>query len=633
VQTYNRRLPLTRVLIANRGEIAVRVARACREMGIASVGVFTDVDRTAAHTRAADQCIHIGASYLDIERIVACAGDTGAGAVHPGYGFLAENASFAEACAHARLIFIGPSPEAIRAMGSKTAARQIATSAGVPVLPEYTPDGAIEFPLLVKASAGGGGRGMRIVHHAWELRDAMEAARGEAERAFGDGTLLLEKYIQNARHIEFQIFGDQQGNVIHLHERDCSVQRRYQKLIEESPAPKFTEELRERMGEAAVAIGRAIHYTSAGTVEFLLDPDGNFYFIEMNTRIQVEHPVTELVTGIDLVRLQLEVADGKPLPARVIVRGAAIEARLNAEDPRNAFLPSTGTIEVWHPPSGVRVDSALEEGAHVGVEYDSLLAKVVAFGSNREEARRKLVHALEHSVLLGVTTNREYLLQVLEDETFQSGGAYTAWLPQPATATRDWFEHAAAAVLQQEQLRKPFLRGVPPNYRNNPYRDPAVKLTVNGHEHTITWRRLGLRRFRVNGGEVEIVSVSSDAIALLIDGIQRTYNIKSAGETTFVWSQQKSSVIQKLSRYPRKLSAGGREAANSPMPGKVLRVVIEKGQTVSIGDPLVVLEAMKMEQTIRTTINGVVAAILVEPGQVVMPAQKLVEINSQESAI
>ena len=601
-------------------------------MGIASVGVFTDADRTAAHTRAADQCVHIGESYLDIERILACARDTGAGAVHPGYGFLAENASFAEACAHARLIFIGPSPEAIRLMGSKTAARQIAATAGVPILPEYAPDGAIEFPLLVKASAGGGGRGMRIVHHAWELRGAMESASGEAERAFGDGTLLLEKYIQNARHIEFQIFGDQQGNVIHLHERDCSVQRRYQKLMEESPAPKFAEELRERMGEAAVAIGRAIHYTSAGTVEFLLGPDGDFYFIEMNTRIQVEHPVTELVTGLDLMRLQLEVADGKPLPARVIVRGAAIEARLNAEDPRNAFLPSTGKIEVWRPPGGVRVDTALEAGAHVGVEYDSLLAKIVAFGSNREEARRKLVHALQQTVLLGVTTNREYLIQLLEDETFQSGDAHTAWLPLANAASIDWFEHAAAVVLQQEQMRKPFLRGVPPNYRNNPYRDPAVKLTVNGHEHTVTWRRLGQQRYRVNGGEVEIVSVSSDAIALLIDGIQRTYDIKSAGETTFVWSQQQSSAIRKLPRYPRKLSAGGREAANSPMPGKVLRVVIEKGQTVSIGDALVVLEAMKMEQTIRTTINGIVAAILVEPGQVVMPAQKLVEINSQESA-
>ncbi len=623
-------------MIANRGEIAVRVARSCREMGIGSVAVFTDADRGSAHTRAADEAVHVGESYLDIERMIACAQTAGAGALHPGYGFLAENAGFAEACARAGLIFIGPTADAIRAMGSKTGARQIAALAGVPVLPEFAPEGPIEFPILVKAAAGGGGRGMRIVQNDAELRDAMESARGEAQRAFGDGTLLLEKYIQDARHIEFQIFGDQHGNVIHLHERDCSVQRRYQKLIEESPAPGFTEQLRERMGEAAVAIGRAIHYTNAGTVEFLLAPDGNFYFIEANTRIQVEHPVTELVTGIDLVRLQIEVAEGKPLPARVIVRGAAIEARINAEDPHNAFMPSTGRIEVWRPPAGIRVDTALEAGATVGVEYDSLLAKIIAFGSNREEARRRLLYALQQTALLGVTNNRSYLIQVLEEETFQSGNAHITWLPRPASPTKDWFEHAAALVLHEEQMRRPFLpgipAGVPANYRNNPYRDPAVKLNVNGHDHTMTWRRISPGRYRVNGGEVEMVSVAADAITLLIDGIQRRYEIKRAGDATYVWSQQGSSVIRKLTRYPRKPGAAGREAANSPMPGKVLRVVVQPGQAVSVGDVLVVLEAMKMEQTIRTTINGVVAAILVEPGQVVMPAQKLVEINSEESA-
>ena len=616
-------------------------------MGIGSIAVFADAERGSPHTRAADEAVHVGESYLDIERLIACAHTAGADAVHPGYGFLAENAGFAEACAQAGLIFIGPTPDAIRAMGSKTGARQIAAVAGVPVLPEYAPDGPIEFPLLVKASAGGGGRGMRIVHHAGELPDAMESARSEAQRAFGDGTLLLEKYIQDARHIEFQIFGDLHGNVIHLHERDCSVQRRYQKLIEESPAPGFTEQLRERMGEAAVAIGRAIHYTNAGTVEFLLGPDGSFYFIEVNTRIQVEHPVTELVTGIDLVRLQIEVAEGKPLPARVIVRGAAIEARINAEDPHNAFMPSTGKVEVWRPPAEVRVDTALEAGATVGVEYDSLLAKIIAFGANREEARRRLAHALRQTALLGVKTNREYLIQVLEEETFQAGNAHTAWLPQPSAPSKDWFEHATALVLHgelhdelHEKPRRPAsLPGVPPNYRNNPYRDPAVKLNVNGHDHTVTWRCLSKGRYRVNGGEVEMVSVSSEAISLLIDGIQRTYNIKYASDATYVWSHclfsshsaQGSSEIKKLTRYPRKPGAAGREAANSPMPGKVLRVVVQTGQSVSIGDVLLVLEAMKMEQTIRTTINGVVAAILVEPGQVVMPAQKLVEINSEES--
>jgi propionyl-CoA carboxylase alpha chain len=627
---YYGRLPITRILIANRGEIAVRIARTCREMGISAIAVFTGADRGASHAQAADKAVCVGESYLNVQRLIDCAQQTGAGAVHPGYGFLSENAEFAEACAQAGLIFIGPSPLAIRTLGSKTAARQIAALAGVPVVPEYSPSGPIEFPIIVKASAGGGGRGMRIVHHRDDLDEAMKSARGEAQRAFGDGTLLLEKYISNARHIELQIFGDRHGNVIHLHERDCSVQRRHQKLIEESPAPEFPEELRERMGEAAIAVGRAVHYTSAGTIEFLLGPDGEFYFIEANTRIQVEHAVTELVTGIDLVRLQIEVAEGKPLLARVNVQGAAIEARLCAEDPSNGFLPSTGKIEVWRSPGDVRVDTALQEQASIGVEYDSLLAKIVAFGSNREDARRKLVHALERTVLLGVVTNREYLIQLLQEEPFKNGAAHTAWLPQPAASKVDWLEYAAALVLHEEHTRKRSLRGVPANYRNNPYRDPSLKLDVNGQEVDVTWRRISDHRFQVNEREVEIISFASDSITLVIDRVQRTYNLKSAGETTYIWSAQSSAVVKKLTRYPRKPGASAQSTANSPMPGKVLRIVVEKGQPVSVGDPLVVLEAMKMEQTIRTTIDGIVVAILVEPGQVVMPAQKLVEINARE---
>jgi len=625
---YYGRLPITRILIANRGEIAIRVARTCREMGIASIAVFTDADRGAPHTRAADEAVYVGESYLAIERVVECAKKTNAGAVHPGYGFLAENAAFAEACERAGTIFIGPSADAIRAMGSKKGAREIAERAGVPVVPHYSADGPIEFPVLVKASAGGGGRGMRIVRNAGGVLDALTAARGEAQRAFGDGTLLLEKYIPNARHIEFQIFGDLRGNVIHLGERECSVQRRYQKLIEESPAPNVPQELRERMGEAAIAIGRAVHYASAGTVEFLLAPDGEFYFIEANTRIQVEHPVTELVSNLDLVRLQIEVAEGKPLPVRVDAGGAAIEARLYAEDPGNGFLPCSGRIEVWRPPAGVRVDTAVEEGVAVGVEYDPLLAKIIAFGENREDARRKLVHALERTVLLGVTTNRDYLVQLLQAEEFRSGAAHTAWLPEPAAMELDWLEYAAAFVLHLEHTRKRSLHGIPANYRNNPYRDPSARLDVNGQEHAVSWRRIGPGRFQVNEREVELVSVKHDVITLMMNGMQRTYDVKIAGETTFVGC----AAIKKLTRYPRKPGAAGQATANSPMPGKVLRVVVEKGQPVTVGDPLVVLEAMKMEQTIRTTIDGIVAAILVEPGQVVMPAQKLVEITSRESA-
>src|ERR1039457_4771305 len=361
-----------RILIANRGEIAVRVIRTCRAMGVETVAVYSDFDRDALHVRLADLAVRIGPppprdSYLNINAILDAAKRTGADAIHPGYGFLAENADFAAACEHADIAFIGPRSDVIRAMGSKSNARRLAEEAGVPVVP--TP-AAGEFPVLIKASAGGGGRGMRIVHHDAEFEQELEAARGEAERAFGDGTLLLERYIEGARHIEIQIFGDHHGRLIHLFERDCSTQRRYQKIIEECPAPDIATELRNRMAVAALALGRRLGYTNAGTVEFLLAPGGEFYFIEVNTRIQVEHPVTEMITGLDLVRLQIEIAEGRPLPADPPhASGHAIEARLYAEQPENNFLPSTGIMRVWEPPAGVRVDTAVEQGTEIGVYY------------------------------------------------------------------------------------------------------------------------------------------------------------------------------------------------------------------------------------------------------------------------
>ncbi|HEV2686938.1 MAG TPA: biotin carboxylase N-terminal domain-containing protein, partial [Bryobacteraceae bacterium] len=377
-------MPIRKLLIANRGEIAVRIARTCREMGISPVVVYTDADQNAPRTRAGDVAVGIGASYLDIERIIEAARKTAVDAIHPGYGFLAENADFAEACARAGIVFVGPSPNAIRTMGLKGQARELAASAGVPVIPAFHADHVKEFPVLIKAAAGGGGRGMRIVSEHWQLADALEAARSEAERSFGNGSLLIERYIENARHVEIQIFGDSHGNVIHLFERDCSVQRRHQKIIEECPSPALNDALRSRMGEAAVALGRAIGYTNAGTVEFLVSPSGYFYFIEVNTRIQVEHPVTELVTGLDLVRLQIEVAEGKPLPGAPRMMGHAIEARLYAEDPANNFLPATGTVDVWRAPANVRVDTSIEDGVEIGIHYDPLLAKIVSYGKDRE---------------------------------------------------------------------------------------------------------------------------------------------------------------------------------------------------------------------------------------------------------
>jgi propionyl-CoA carboxylase alpha chain len=602
-------LPIRKILIANRGEIAVRIARTCREMGISPAAIYTEADRNAPHTLAGDEAVAIGASYLDVDGIVSAAKRVGADAIHPGYGFLSENAGFAEACQSAGLIFIGPSPDVIRKMGLKTAARELAASVGVPVVPAD-----MQFPVIIKASAGGGGRGMRIVRDPAKFQEEFEYARSEAERSFGDGSMLVERYIEGARHVEVQIFGDAHGNLINLFERDCSVQRRHQKIIEESPSPAIDGELRERMGGAAVAIGRAIGYTNAGTVEFLVAPSGEFYFIEVNTRIQVEHPVTELVTGLDLVRLQIDVAEGKPLPLHPRTIGHAIEARLYAEDPANGFLPTTGAIRMWRQPTHVRVDAALKEGMEAGIHYDPLLAKIISYGMDREAALRKLIQALKSTRILGVTTNREYLIQILESDEFRSGRATTSFLPAPRES--DHSAHISAAVLYLEKTRNtPF-----PNYRNNPYRAPSIKLKIGAQEVTEHFREISKDAYHVGQNQV----------TLTVDNITRTYDIAICGDQIFMQSQNATTTIQRLPRHPRPASASQHETANSPMPGQVLRILVKAGQQVKTGDSLVVLEAMKMEQTIRTTINGVVQSVLVETGQVVAPGQMLVEIGALE---
>lgn len=590
------------------------------------MAVFSDTDRNSPHIRAGDQAAAIGPSYLNIDRIIDAARRTNADAIHPGYGFLAENADFAEACESAGMVFIGPSPNVIRMMGLKTGGREIAAAAGVPVVPDYDPASRdIQFPVLIKASAGGGGRGMRIVRESSELAEALDSARREAERAFGDGTLLIERYIEDARHVEFQIFGDSHGNLVHLFERDCSVQRRHQKIIEETPSPALSDDLRRRMGDAAVAIGRAMGYTNAGTVEFLLAPSGEFFFIEVNTRIQVEHPVTELVTGLDLVRLQIDIAEGKQVPKNPRSIGHAIEARLNAEDPMNGFLPSTGMVHRWRPPENVRVDSALRDGAEVGVHYDPLLAKIISYGMDRETALRKLVYALKSTCLLGVTTNRQYLIQILESDEFREGRAHTAFLPAPRVVDDD--AAIAAAVLYVDQTRKTPFR----NYRNNPYRDPSMKVRVGGREIAVKWKSLGGNRYQVDSRELEVVAVEPGQIKPDIGGVTHEYEIAQTADQVFVHSSTSDTTIQRLPRHPRPASATQHETANSPMPGQVLRILVQEGQKVKTGDSLVVLEAMKMEQTIRTTINGRVRSVLVKTGQVVAPGQMLVEIGAEEN--
>jgi acetyl-CoA carboxylase biotin carboxylase subunit len=469
---------LRRVLIANRGEIAVRIARGCRENGIETVAVFSEADTLAPHVVAADAAVCIGQppstqSYLNVERILAAARATGADAVHPGYGFLSENAAFARAVEDAGMIFIGPRPESIAAMGDKPAARKTARAAGVPVAEacEEPPTGRaalaaaadrIGYPLLVKAAAGGGGKGMRIVREKSDLVDAFETAAREATAAFGDGRLFLERYLERSRHVEVQVLADAHGNMIHLGERECSIQRRHQKLVEESPSPVVDPSLRNKMTEAALSVARKVAYRSAGTVEFLLDESGNFFFLEMNTRLQVEHPVTELVTGIDLVQAQLRIADGEILWLRqedVVQRGHAIECRICAEDPARGFLPSPGRILTLEEPAGpgLRIDSGIRAGFEVSMYYDPLLAKICSFGSDREEARRRMVSALNNYVILGCTTGITFLRDLLQYEAFVRGETHTHFIDQHFASWRPRAVDAdlaaiAAAILSMQHL-------------------------------------------------------------------------------------------------------------------------------------------------------------------------------------
>jgi propionyl-CoA carboxylase alpha chain len=651
-----------KILVANRGEIALRVMRSCRAMGVETVAVYSDADADAPHVRFAGEAVHLGAaptleSYLRIEKIIESARRTGAEAIHPGYGFLSENAEFAESCAAAGIVFIGPPAAAIRAMGLKNSARGLAAKAGAPVVPGYDGEDQsaetlrarmieIGFPVLIKASAGGGGKGMRVVRAETAIDGAVESARREAEKAFGDGSLLVERYIEGARHVEVQILGDARGNLVHLFERDCSLQRRHQKIVEESPSPAVNEVLRRKMGEAAVNIGRAIGYTNAGTVEFILAPSGEFYFIEVNTRLQVEHPVTEMITGLDLVRLQIEIAEGNPLPfgqGDLKSEGHAIEARLYAEDPANDFLPSTGKILDLQLPAleGLRIDSGIESGMEVGIHYDPMLAKLIARGENRDDAIRKLIYALRQSSIQGLRTNRDFLIRLLEHPDFGRGGAHTGFIAEHLNEliadddprlNRDSLVAAALYLQNQWRASNGLLDELPPSYRNNPYRDPSIKFQIGGDEIAVSWSPTGAGAYRARVFDTtvtaQVLSSTPDVIRFEIDGVQRAFRIAEAGDELYVHSSLGSRVIKRPPRYPAGQSASEQASANSPMPGKVLKILVETGQKVSAGDPLIILEAMKMEHTMRAALDGVVEAVLVSDGEVVGPGQLLVQITS-----
>ncbi len=664
--------PLRSVLVANRGEIACRILRTLRAMGLRTVAVYSDADATAPHVAAADEAVRLGPapscdSYLSIERLLAAARRTAVEAIHPGYGFLSENAAFARACREAGLVFIGPPPEAIETMGSKIAAKRLMATAGVPVLPGTLDAGLddaglcraareLGFPLLVKASAGGGGKGMRVVRDADALGDALAAARREATGAFGDDTLLLERWIEAPRHVEIQVLADTYGHVVHCFERECSIQRRHQKVIEEAPSPAVDAALRERMGAAAVAAARAVGYIGAGTVEFILDGAGRFFFLEMNTRLQVEHPVTEAITGLDLVRLQVEIAGGAPLPfeqGALRIDGHAIEARLYAEDPANDFLPATGVVTLWCPPElpGVRWDAGVIEGTPVSVHYDPLLAKVIAHGPTRELARVRLVDALERLGVAGVRTNQRFVLAVLEHPRFVEGRTDTAfidrWLPpegreRPRDPAAERIHAVVATLLGHEQRRRcggPVPASIPSGWRNNPWRAQCTRWRTAEGEIEVSYVARSGQRFTVEvagtsceawvaGVEPSAEDGRVTALVVEIDGLRRRFEVRSVGERVVVHSRLGTSELTEVPRFPRpehELVAGGCVA---PMTGVVRAVHVAPGDRVAAGTVLVVIEAMKMEHPMRAAVDGVVREVRVEVGQMVDPDVVLVVVEA-----
>jgi geranyl-CoA carboxylase alpha subunit len=647
------------ILAANRGEIACRVMRTAKAMSYRTAAVYSEADADALHVRQADVAACIGpaearASYLDIDAILAAAKRLGAEAVHPGYGFLSENADFARACAEAGLVFIGPPADAIAAMGNKAEAKRRMGKAGVPCVPgDQGGDQSdarlideaklIGFPVMVKAAAGGGGRGMRLVSARSELPAALTRARAEAESAFGSGELILEKAITEARHVEIQVLADAHGNVIHLGERDCSVQRRHQKVIEEAPSPALIPELRARMGAAAVAAAKAIGYTNAGTVEFLLADDGAFYFLEMNTRLQVEHPITELVTGLDLVELQIRIARGEPLPIRqedARLDGHAIEARLCAEAPHKGFLPQSGPLVAWQPPSGtgIRVDHGLSEGQMISPDYDPLLAKVIAHGRTRQEARRRLIRALEATVALGPATNRGFLIDCLGHPEFAGGEATTPFISRyfakPAQPQADAGVLALASVLWFEASARRLGHDPAQAWSSSGAILWPMRMEIGGAPVELTVSVLAPRRYCVDSAasatKLEMVGSDDGTARSRLDGAELRAVYIFEGDTLHLKVANRDLSVRETLYHPRARTGAADNAATevrAPMNGKVVAVLVAEGEPIEKGQPLVVVEAMKMQHEMTAGAPGTVARLTVKPGDQVATRQLLVELK------
>ena len=694
-----------KILVANRGEIAVRVIRSAQSLGYRTVAVFSEADSNAPHVSIADEAICIGGapvgeSYLVAEKIIAAAKKTGADAIHPGYGFLSENSAFAKDCVDAGITFIGPRPDAIDLMGSKRQSKIAMIAAGVPCIPGY--EGAdqdeevlkkaaieIGMPVMLKASAGGGGRGMRLVTDANDLDELIKSARSEALNAFGNGELIIEKAVLQPRHIEIQVFADSYGNTVYLGERDCSVQRRHQKVVEEAPSPFVSPEMRQAMGEAAVNAAKACNYVGAGTVEFLADSDGNFYFLEMNTRLQVEHPVTELITGLDLVAMQLRVAAGDKLSITqedVILTGHAMEVRLYAEDPGANFIPQTGLINLWQPASGdgIRIDSGIKSGIKAGINegqtvssfYDPMLAKIIAYGENREEARRRLVRAVEDSHLLGIKDNRAFLAAILGNKTFIDGEATTAFIGEDFNEDASLKplkvqtkEVALAAALfavakdSNQNSNKNSNKNSGTGWQNNNVGSRVLKLSCEDEVFELELSAVN-NRIEISYAEtsednasenqatennkqasLEIIDQSENTLTYVFDEVVRMVvysrtnisslsNLNGQGEAlgceqVHLAASYGNLTFTDISLQSAKKNKGGSDQVLASMDGGMVDVMVKVGDVVEIGQTLAVLEAMKMEHPLKAGVAGTISEVLVQAGDQVKGRQKLIQILAE----
>ena len=672
------------ILIANRGEIASRIIRSCKKMGIRSVAIFSEADRDALFVQEADTAVYIGksnpqASYLNQEKILEVCKQHQIDALHPGYGFLSENAAFARKCQEAGITFIGPHPKAIEEMGSKSNAKAIMKANEVPVIPGYQGEDqsvttltqaaeAIGFPVLLKATAGGGGKGMRIVQKLEEVAQAIEAAKREAQNAFGDDELIIEKYIASGRHIEFQILGDQHGNTLHILERECTIQRRYQKVIEESPSPALTPELRTQMGAAAVKAAKALQYDNAGTVEFIFDDQSQqFYFLEVNTRLQVEHPVTEEVTGLDLVQLQIQVAEGNPLTIKqedIQSKGYAVECRLYAEDARNDFLPVTGTIQQWQTPEveGLRIETAIQSGAQISMFYDPMIAKIIVWDQDRMAAHRKMHYTLRNLLCLGITTNQDFLAQLFATPAINQGQYDTHFLANhfdysllQNTNQEANYPAGIAATLydwQQRESKRSILKHLPSGWRSNFYEHQKVSYNIEGPEEgekelTIQYRHLGHQQFEFikpvtnhsssNGEEkpsieksrAKLISANPNQVSFELNGIRYTFYIAKNQHQYFLRNEKLGGFTFALKdRLPEKEVEKVKGGYEAPMPSQIIKVLVNEGQSVKSGEGLVVLSSMKMENTVTADEDGVVEEVYIEDGQNIEAGVLLLSVKS-----